>query len=69
MLGRFTFPIYLMNTIAIGFAKGVLFKFVIWDGINFLFFAPILLISGLFVPIFIKKQILARNKLIDSFVA
>ncbi len=50
-MGHYTFPIYLMNTLYIGVAKAVLFKFVSWDGVNFLGFVPILLAAGIVGPI------------------
>ena len=57
ILGFYVYSIYLMNTIAIGITKGVLLEFTHWDGLNFLFFTPCLLISGLVAPILIKKYI------------
>ncbi|MDP1563031.1 MAG: acyltransferase [Pirellulaceae bacterium] len=50
-MGNYTFPIYLMNTLYIGVAKAVLFKFASWDGVNFFWFAPILLLAGVLGPI------------------
>lgn len=66
ILGEYTFPIYLMNTIFIGVAKGVILKFTNWDGVHFLFIAPILLISGLIFPILLRKYILSKIKFIDE---
>jgi hypothetical protein len=51
LLGTYTMVIYLFNTITIGITKGVLFKFISWDGLNFLFFAPTLIMAGLLGPI------------------
>jgi len=56
-LGIYVYAIYLMNTITIGIAKALLFKFMSWDGLNFLFFFPVLFISGIVLPILIKKYI------------
>lgn len=50
-MGHYTFPIYLMNTLYIGVTKAVLLKFASWDGLNFFWFAPILLVAGLLGPI------------------
>ena len=55
--GSLSYAIYLLNTIAIGVAKGVLLQFVSWHGTNFLWIAPLLLIAGLFGSIFVKKFI------------
>jgi fucose 4-O-acetylase-like acetyltransferase len=58
--GKFSFVIYLFNTLTIGLAKGVLFKIAPWDGVNFLAFFPILLLSGLIGPILLKTILLDR---------
>lgn len=50
-LGKYSFSIYLMNTIAIGVVKGVILKFTTWDGSNFFWVAPVLLVSGIFLPV------------------
>jgi fucose 4-O-acetylase-like acetyltransferase len=57
-LGKFSFVIYLLNTLTIGLTKGVLLKVAPWDGINFLAFFPILLLSGLIAPVLLKKILL-----------
>ena len=54
-LGKYSFVIYLFNTLTIGLAKGMLLKIAPWDGINFLSFFPILLLSGLMGPVLLKK--------------
>ncbi len=53
--GRYSFMIYLGNTICIGLAKGVLLRFLSWDGLHFLLFAPVLLLAGLLGPIALKR--------------
>jgi hypothetical protein len=58
--GKFSFVIYLFNTLTIGLTKGVLLKVVPWDGLNFLGFFPILLLSGLIGPVLLKKVLLDR---------
>ncbi len=60
-LGYYTFPIYLMNTLFIGVAKGVMFKFASWDGVNFFWFAPMLLFIGIVGPI-VASELYARRK-------
>ena len=52
--GRYSFAIYLGNTICIGLAKGVMLRFIIWDGEHFLFFAPVLMAAGLLGPVALK---------------
>jgi fucose 4-O-acetylase-like acetyltransferase len=59
-LGKFSFVIYLFNTLTIGLAKGVLLKIAPWDGLNFLGFFPVLLASGLIGPVLLKKILLDR---------
>ncbi len=68
-LGKYTFPIYLMNTAFIGLSKGVMLRIADWDGLNFLWFAPMLLLAGLVGPILVKRLIIARNRLLDTMVA
>ncbi|MDE2319763.1 MAG: acyltransferase [Rhodospirillales bacterium] len=58
--GRYSFIIYLGNTIFIGLAKGVMLHFLSWDGMHFLLFAPVLMISGLFGPVALKYYGFAR---------
>jgi fucose 4-O-acetylase-like acetyltransferase len=65
-MGRYTYVIYLLNTIIIGFTKGIIFKFTTWDGHNFLFVAPVLLFNGIVIPILMKKYIFSRNNFINS---
>ncbi len=67
--GLLSFSIYLMNTITIGLAKGITLKFMDWDGHNFLIVAPILLVAGLYGPIFIKRYIIARIPIIDRITS
>jgi hypothetical protein len=64
-LGKYTFSIYLMNTIAIGSTKAVILKFIAWDGFNFIFIAPIILLSGLLIPIAVKKYVFTKIRPLD----
>lgn len=59
-LGEYTFSIYLMNTIAIGLAKGVLLKALPWDHGNFLLFFPVLFAAGLVGPVLLHRLVLVR---------
>jgi fucose 4-O-acetylase-like acetyltransferase len=58
--GKFSFVIYLFNTLTLGLTKGVLLKIAPWDGVNFLGFFPILLMSGVIGPVLLKKVLLDR---------
>ena len=64
--GKYTFIIYLLNTLVIGLLKGIIFKFTTWDFSNFFIVAPILLFGGLYIPIFIKKKILIHIPYLDK---
>jgi fucose 4-O-acetylase-like acetyltransferase len=69
-LGNYLFPIYLMNTIFIGLAKGVLLKFFgTWDYANFYFMAPVIFAAGLFIPILIKKYLLPYIPFLNKIIA
>ena len=57
LIGKYTFAIYLMNTMVIGFEKGLLDKLHLWSGLHLMFFAPFLLLSGVFVPILLKLYV------------
>lgn len=65
-LGKYSFVIYLLNTITIGVVKGIILKFHHWNGTSFFVIAPILLISGLFIPVLIKRYGFVRFKTIDQ---
>jgi len=67
--GLVSYAIYLMNTIAIGFTKGVLLLFVSWDGTNFLFIAPILLLAGFYGPILVKRYIFPYIRPLDRITS
>ncbi len=69
VFGKYTYSIYLMNTILIGLAKGVLLMFVTWDGANFLMIFPVLLLVGVFGPIFVKKFIFNRVSFLDKLTS
>ena len=66
LLGRYTFAIYLVNVLAIGATKAVVFKFISWDGPRFFLVGPILLASGLFVPILVKGYLFRRLPWLDK---
>jgi len=68
MLGEYTFPIYLMHTLAIGFSRMVIQKYWSWDGTNFYFVAPILVFSGLFLPIAVQRFFISRIPVLRRIV-
>lgn len=65
-LGRYSFPIYLLNTIALGVAKGVLLLVMPWDGTNFLIFLPAMLAAGIIGPILVKALIFRQIPYLDK---
>jgi len=64
-LGRYSFMIYLFNTIFIGLAKGLLLHFASWDGLHFLPFAVAMGLSGLLGPISLKRVAFRRAGVLD----
>ncbi|MCU0985193.1 MAG: acyltransferase [Acetobacteraceae bacterium] len=63
--GRYTFAIYLLNTIAIGVTKGVMLRVMPWDGPNFLLFAPALMAAGTVGPIIAKLTVFRLHPALD----
>jgi hypothetical protein len=64
-IGKYVFVIYLFNTIVIGVVKGIGLKFVSWDNQNFLVYFPILFLSGVLVPILLKKYLFPSIPILD----
>jgi fucose 4-O-acetylase-like acetyltransferase len=64
-LGRYSFMIYLFNTIFIGLAKGLLLHVTSWDGTHFIPFAVALGLSGVFGPIGLKQLAFRRTRFLD----
>jgi fucose 4-O-acetylase-like acetyltransferase len=64
-LGIFSFVIYLLNTPFIGLVKGVLLKFMPWDGVNFLLFFTLMLAAGIMGPILIKRLLFRHVPALD----
>jgi uncharacterized membrane protein YcfT len=65
VFGRYTFAIYLLNTIAIGVTKGVMLRVMPWDGPNFLLFFPVLMLAGTLGPIIVKLTLFRLHPAID----
>jgi fucose 4-O-acetylase-like acetyltransferase len=66
VLGEYTLSIYLMNTLFLGLIKGLLFKFLNWNGLNFLIFLPTLLIGGIILPILLQKYFLSKTQYLNK---
>ena len=64
-LGVYSFVIYLLNTPAIGVAKGLLIHWVSWDGPGFIVHFVVLMSCGLLVPVFIKQFAFRRWPYLD----
>ncbi len=64
-LGRYSFMIYLFNTLFIGLAKGLLLRFTSWNGAHFLPFAVALVLSGTLGPVALKEAAFRRSKVLD----
>jgi fucose 4-O-acetylase-like acetyltransferase len=58
--GKYTFPIYLMNTMAIGVPSVMMRKYGFWDGPVSFIVVPVLLVSGLALPILAQKLFISR---------
>lgn len=54
-VGLYSMPIYLMNTILIGLAKGLMLELHAWDGSAFLVYFPVLVLAGGALPIVVKR--------------
>lgn len=59
-LGRNTLTIYLMNSLAMGLVRGIVLKVWGWDDWHFFVVAPILLTTGLLLPIVAQRVLFAR---------
>lgn len=64
--GKYSFVIYLFNTIFIGLVKAVGLKVVSWNGAGFLLFFPIMFVAGQFLPIVLKQQIFSHMPWLDK---
>jgi fucose 4-O-acetylase-like acetyltransferase len=65
LLGRYSFMIYLFNTLFIGLAKGLLLLVWPWDGARFLPFACVLMSAGLFGPMALKYYAFRRIEILE----
>jgi fucose 4-O-acetylase-like acetyltransferase len=65
LLGRYSFMIYLFNTLCIGLVKAILLLGWSWDGANFLPFAAMLMGAGLMGPMALKRYAFRHIKRLD----
>ncbi len=68
-LGRASLAIYLMNTIAIGLAKGLMLKLLPWDGVNFLLYFPVLASAGVALPMLVRAAVTRHAPRAARYVA
>lgn len=54
-VGNLSFAIYLLNTICLGLAKGIMLKFLSWNAHDFPAVASVMMAAGVFGPILIKR--------------
>lgn len=64
-VGTRSWPIYLFNAFAIGGVKVIILKTMGWDGARFFVALPLLLISGLALPIVAQRLLLSRWAWLD----
>jgi len=58
------YPIYMFNTIAINITRAVILRFISWDGPAFLAICPLLMVVGLWSPIWFHQHVIARVPLL-----
>jgi fucose 4-O-acetylase-like acetyltransferase len=68
-LGRYSFMIYLFNTMFIGLAKGLLLLGTDWNGPHFIPFATCLMAAGIFGPVALKQLAFTRIKRLDRLTS
>ncbi len=68
-LGKYSFIIYLLNTITIGVTKALMVFLFGFNGIIFNIFIPIFLIAGTYFPILIKRNIIKFFPKLDKLTS
>jgi fucose 4-O-acetylase-like acetyltransferase len=66
LLGKYSYSIYLLNTLCIGLIKAICIIIVGYANYNFSATSPILFIFGLLFPIIVKKNIFTKNRFMNS---
>jgi fucose 4-O-acetylase-like acetyltransferase len=67
-LGRNSLTIYLFNVLVLGFVKETLFHVLPWDGFNFFFYFPVLVVAGVGVPLAIKAASVKWTPRVAKFI-
>jgi peptidoglycan/LPS O-acetylase OafA/YrhL len=67
-VGLYMYPIYLINTIPINVIRIVALRFVSWNGMNFLIVLPVLMLSGILIPIAIQKYAISRIPILNKII-
>jgi len=67
-IGRASLTIYLINTIAIGLAKGLLLRVLPWDGVNFLLYFPVLTLAGVALPMLVKGALAPHSQIVARYL-
>lgn len=67
-IGFFSFSIYLMNVPVIGLIKAISFKFLGVTYANFYLLAFFMVICGIALPVFLKKYVINRIPIIQSYI-
>jgi fucose 4-O-acetylase-like acetyltransferase len=65
LLGRYSFAIYLMNTIAIGLVKGLAITALGLTGLVFTAMAPVAIAAGIVLPILVKSRLFVHVPWLD----
>ncbi|MBN1123707.1 MAG: acyltransferase [Sedimentisphaerales bacterium] len=67
-IGKYTFPIYLLHMIIMGFIRMVAQKTWGWDGWHFLIVGPVLFASGLVGPIILQRYIIQKIPCLNRII-
>ena len=65
-IGKYTFSIYLMNTLVVGTVEVILLKYMKLNDENFTYIFPIIFILGVLIPILIRKYIFSNIPILDK---
>lgn len=68
LFARYAFPIYLINTMAIGVVRVLVQTYWSWNGRNFLLVAPVLLVVGLATPIMVHRIFIKNTPVLNTIV-
>lgn len=68
LCAQYAFPIYLANTMVIGFLRVLVQKYWSWDGTNFLVVAPSLFVIVLLAPIAIHRIFIRNTPVLKTII-